>query len=69
MLLVDMETEDALEVSPDYARVEYSAKMDAHIEAMRTQAKRANIDYCLLRTDRPLDEALREYLTIRQGRM
>jgi uncharacterized protein (DUF58 family) len=69
MLLVDMETEDALEVSPDYARVEYRAKMDAHIEALRTQAKRANIDYFMLRTDRPLDVALREYLTIRQGRM
>jgi uncharacterized protein (DUF58 family) len=34
MLLVDMETKDALEVSPEYAREEYSPKIDAHIEAM-----------------------------------
>jgi hypothetical protein len=32
------------------------------------KAQAAGIDYFLLRTDRPLDEALREYLTIRQGR-
>lgn len=69
MLLVDMETRDAIEVSPEYARHEYKAKVDAHIEALRTKARSANIDYFLLRTDRPLDDALREYLTIRKGRM
>lgn len=69
MLLVDMETQDAIEVSPDYAKHEYRAKIDAHIALLRTKAKASNIDYFLLRTDRPLDEALREYLTIRQGRM
>jgi hypothetical protein len=30
--------------------------------------QRAGMDYCLLRTDRPLDGALAEYLTIRRGR-
>jgi hypothetical protein len=35
---------------------------------LRMKAQAAGIDYFLLRTDRPLDEALREYLTIRQGR-
>ncbi|MDQ6760273.1 MAG: DUF58 domain-containing protein [Acidobacteriota bacterium] len=69
MLLVDMETQDALEISPDYAKNEYKARIDAHIDALRTKAKSAGIDYFLLRTDRPLDDALREYLTIRQGRM
>ena len=68
-LLLDMETAAALEVSPEYARTEYRQMVDAHIEALRTKAHGAGMDYVLLRTDRPLDEALREYLTIRQGRM
>jgi uncharacterized protein (DUF58 family) len=69
VLLVDMETQDAIEVSPEYAKREYREKVDAHIEALRSKAKSAGIDYFLLRTDRPLDDALREYLTIRQGRL
>jgi len=68
-LLVDMETQEAIEVSPDYAKHEYRTRVEAHIDALRTKAKAAGIDYFLLRTDRPLDDALREYLTIRQGRM
>ena len=68
-LLVDMETGEALESTPDYAKNEYRQKIQAHIEALRTKAQAAGLDYFLLRTDRPLDQALREYLTIRQGRM
>jgi uncharacterized protein (DUF58 family) len=67
-LLVDMETGEALESTPDYAKTEYRQKMQAHIEELKMKAQAAGIDYFLLRTDRPLDEALREYLTIRQGR-
>jgi uncharacterized protein (DUF58 family) len=69
VLLVDMETQDALEVSPDYVKHEYRAKIDSHIDTLRTKSKAAGVDYFLLPTDRPLDAALREYLTIRQGRM
>ena len=69
VLLVDMETNEALEVSPDYAKHEYRQKIDAHIEALRSKSKAAGVDYFLLSTERPLDAALREYLTIRQGRM
>jgi uncharacterized protein (DUF58 family) len=68
VLLVDMETQDALEVTPDYAKTEYRQKMDAHIEALKDRAKRAGMDYFQLDTSRPLDAALREYLLIRQGR-
>jgi uncharacterized protein (DUF58 family) len=68
-LLVDMETTEALESTPDYAKTEYRQKIQAHIQELRTKAQAAGLDYFLLRTDRPLDEALREYLTIRQGRM
>jgi uncharacterized protein (DUF58 family) len=69
VILVDMETDDSLEVSPEYARGEYKSKMDRHIEALREKAKGAGADYFLLPTNRPLDAALREYLTIRQGRL
>lgn len=69
VLLVDMETNSTMEVSPEYARADYRAKMDSHIEALRNQAKGAGLDYFLMDTSRPLDEGLREYLAVRQGRM
>ena len=69
MLLVDLETQDALEVSPEYAREEYAPKIDAHIEALKKKAAASNIDYFLLRTDRPLDDAMLEYFLVRKGRL
>ena len=66
-ILVDMETEQRLEVIPEYTRTEYRKKMDSHIDRLRTKARAAGMDYYLLVTDQPLDEALREYLAIRQG--
>jgi uncharacterized protein (DUF58 family) len=69
VILVDMETSESMEVSPEYANTEYREKMDSHIEAMREKARGAGIDYFLVNTARPLDAALREYLTIRQGRL
>jgi uncharacterized protein (DUF58 family) len=68
VLLIDMETGDELEVSPDYARTEYRAKLDAHVAALKREAQGSGMDYFLVPTDRALDTALREYLTIRQGR-
>jgi uncharacterized protein (DUF58 family) len=68
LTLVDMETQEALEVTPEYSRLEYPSKMDAHIAALRDRTRSAGMDYFLLVTDRPLDSALREYLSLRQGR-
>jgi len=67
-ILVDLETDERLEVTPEYAHDEYRKKMDAHIEALRDKTRAAGMDYYQLVTDRPLDGALREYLTIRQGK-
>jgi uncharacterized protein (DUF58 family) len=68
VLLVDMENSgSAMEVSPEYARHEYRTKIDAHIEALRSQARGAGMDYFLVDTRRPLDEGLREYLSVRRG--
>ncbi|KAA6458353.1 DUF58 domain-containing protein [Acidobacteria bacterium AB60] len=66
-LLVDLETEQRIEVVPDYARTTYRSRIDAHIEQLRTRARAAGMDYQLLLTNRPLDFALREYLALRQA--
>jgi uncharacterized protein (DUF58 family) len=66
--LIDLETQDRVEITPDYVRDEYRKKFDAHVEALRDKTRGAGMDYHLLVTDRPLDDALREYLSIRQGR-
>jgi uncharacterized protein (DUF58 family) len=66
--LVDMETKEHIEITPEYARDEYRKKIDTHLQELRDKARGAGMDYHLLVTDRPLDDALREYLSIRQGR-
>jgi len=68
-LFIDVETRDSMEVTPDYVRHDYRQKMDAHIAALQTKARAAGLDYFLMNTARPLDEGLREYLAVRQGRM
>jgi len=68
-ILLDMETGDSLQVTPEYARHEYPARMEAHIAGLRSKAQAAGIGYFLAVTNRALDECLREYLSIRQGRM
>lgn len=67
-VLVDSETGQRMEVTPEYAHNDYRQKIGAHIENLRSRAQGAGMDYFLLRTDRPLDSALAEYLTIRQER-
>ena len=66
-LLVDLETDQQIEVIPEYTKTTYRAKMEAHIEQLRTRTRGAGMDYRLLVTDQPLDEALREYLSLRQA--
>ena len=69
MTLIDMETDEAMEVTPEYAQHNYREKMDAHIKQLSERVRAAGMEYCLLVTDRPLDAALREFLTLRQGRL
>lgn len=69
VILVDVETNDSMEVTPEYALHEYPAKIDNHIQELRNKARGAGMDYYLAVTDRPLDGVLREYLSIRQGRL
>jgi uncharacterized protein (DUF58 family) len=67
-ILVDLETKAEMEVTPDYSKKEYREKIEAHLADLRSRTQAAGMGYCLLMTDRPLDAALREYLTLRGGR-
>ena len=67
-LLIDMETKSSLEVTPEYGRTEYRKKIKAHLAALKDAAQGAGLDYYLMNTSRPLDEGLREYMTLRQRR-
>ena len=66
-ILVDLETDQKLEVIPDYAKTTYRTKINAHIEQLRSRTRALGMDYQLLVTSQPLDLALREYLTMRQA--
>ena len=67
-ILVDLETEQKIEVVPEYAKTSYRLKLDAHIENLRSRTRAAGMDYELLVTDQPLDGALRAYLARRKER-
>ncbi|MFP5207174.1 MAG: DUF58 domain-containing protein, partial [Acidobacteriota bacterium] len=66
-VLIDLETDSKMEVIPEYVKTTYRARIDAHIESLRSKARAAGMDYRLLVTNQPLDAALREYLTLRQA--
>lgn len=65
-ILVDLETDQRMEVIPDYVNTQYRARMDRHLHQVRDRALGAGLGYHLLVTDKPLDLALVEYLTLRQ---
>ena len=66
-ILVDLESDERLEVIPEYVKGEYCRKMDSHLQQLSERAHAAGLDYHLLVTDKPLDAALSEYLFLRQG--
>ena len=66
-ILVDLETDQKLEVIPDYVKGRYRQKMDDHLEQMRDRTRAAGMGYHLLTTEKPLDTALTEYLSLRGG--
>jgi uncharacterized protein (DUF58 family) len=66
-ILVDLETDRRIEVVPEYTKTTYRAKLDAHIEQLRSRARAVGMDYQLLVTNQPLDTALREYLSLRKA--
>ncbi|MDQ1468604.1 MAG: hypothetical protein QOJ99_84 [Bryobacterales bacterium] len=68
VLLVDVEDDTAMEVSPEYARNEYREKMAQHRQKLSDKAAAAGLEYVFMDTSQPLDVGLRNYLSIRQRR-
>jgi uncharacterized protein (DUF58 family) len=66
-ILVDLETDQKLEVIPEYVKGEYRRRMDGHLAEMKERSRAAGLGYHLLVTDKPLDAALSEYLFLRPG--
>ena len=67
-ILVDMETNPNLKSHPTTARRSIAKKSTRTLRICGIAPRAAGMGYFLLMTDRPLDEALREYLTLRGGR-
>jgi uncharacterized protein (DUF58 family) len=67
-LLEDMETGEAVEVSPEFAQHQYPERVQAHIRALREAVTGIGADHVLLPTTESLDKPLRNYLLFRERR-
>ena len=65
----DLETGEEVPVVPDSFADQYRKLMREHIEALTTKFSEARIDYVLLNTAKPLDDALFQYLGNRERLM
>ena len=66
--LEDMETQDHLSYVPEHSRTAYFDLLKGHIEGLRKECRNIQIDYELLNTEKPLDQALHRYLSVREKR-
>jgi uncharacterized protein (DUF58 family) len=65
----DLESGEEVPVVPEVFAEQYRKMMQEHIEAIRTKCAEARIDYVLINTAKPLDEALFSYLGNRERLM
>jgi uncharacterized protein (DUF58 family) len=63
---VDLESGEEIPVIPEVVVEQYRQMMQAHIDALRTKCSESRIDYVLIDTSKPLDEALFSYLGNRE---
>jgi uncharacterized protein (DUF58 family) len=68
VVLQDVETQQLINVSPDYFEGTYRDRLAAHLEALRASAASVGAHQMMVSTADPLDETLRRYLSFRQGR-
>ena len=66
-ILVDLESNQKIEVVPEYVNSTYRERIQDHIAHLRSRAQAAGLEYQLVRTDQPLDTVLREYLSLRKA--
>ena len=62
----DLETGVTIPVVPEGARAQYRQLVEAHIDLLSRLLAQAGVDYTLLDSSRPLDDALFAYLSNRQ---
>ena len=62
----DLETGASIPVVPGKLRAQYRSMMDEHLERISKLMIQNQIDYGLMRTSQPLDEALFQYLGMRE---
>ena len=68
VLLEDMESGRAMEVSPQYMAGNYRERLEGHLSALKQAAASVGADQMLVDTSQPLDRALNQYLHFRQRR-
>ena len=66
--LEDMESQEQLSYVPEHSREVYLKLLQDHIKKLKRECRNIYIDYELLSTKRPLDEALYRYLVLRERR-
>jgi uncharacterized protein (DUF58 family) len=69
LLVEDVESHATVQVSAEYLREHYDARLQAHLDALRSAAVSLRAHHTWLTTDEPLDRALRQYLKFREGRV
>jgi uncharacterized protein (DUF58 family) len=65
----DLESGEEMPVVPEVFAEQYRKMIREHIESLRTKCSESRIDYVLLDTSKPLDEALFSYLGNRERLM
>jgi uncharacterized protein (DUF58 family) len=62
----DMENKRKMHIIPEYLRTQYLSIINDHIARLRKECSGARIDYTLMDTTKPVDEALFAYLAARE---
>lgn len=65
----DLETGEEIPVVPESLLQQYRELIQGHIEALRTRCSEIRVDYTVVDTSRPLDDALFSYLAHRERTM
>lgn len=67
--LEDMESGEQLPFSSEFSREAYLKQVRGHIATLRKECRNVQIDYELMNTSEPLDQALYRYLSTRSRRI
>ena len=67
--LKDMETGDQISFSAEHSRAAYLEEIGAHIRNLKRECRNVRIEYELMDSSKPLDQALYRYLSARARRI